>query len=138
MKMHDTFVALASGTPMWFVLSARGLPIGILGQFLSAGIALFENGGAWGLHAAVGGILAAPVAALLGGSLLVRRLRGFGWWAGLVAILYLTQASLAAGSQSTLLSLHLLNGAILLSASLILLAKVERRRARRPIVETAT
>lgn len=137
MKKHDTFVDLARGTPMWFTLSARGLPLGILGQFLSAGTALFQNGEVWGLHAAVGGVLLVPAAVVFGGSLLIQRLRGFGWWAGLVVILCLTQVALAAGSQAILLSLHPLNGALLLSASLILLTKVERRRAQPPNVENA-
>ena len=128
-ETHDTFADLSRGTPVWFTLSAKALPFGLLGQFLSAGMALFGNGVTWSLHATVGGALFLPVAALLGGSLLVRRLNGFGWWTGLTFILYLIQVALAVGSKPLQLSLHPFNGALLLTASLILLVKVERRRA---------
>ncbi|MDP3340829.1 DUF6220 domain-containing protein [Frigidibacter sp.] len=134
-KMHDTFTDLGRGTPVWFTLSARLLPLGLLAQFLSAGIALFRDGGMWGLHGAVGGALSLPVFALLGGALFLPRLRGFGWWAGLTALLYLAQIALAAGA-GPLLALHPLNGALLLTASLTLLAKVERRRAQPLALDT--
>lgn len=128
-KTHDTFTDLAAGTPMWFTLAARGLPIGILGQFLSAGTALFRDTELWGLHGAIGRTLAVPVFALAGGAIFLSRLRGFGWWAGLSLVLYLTQVALAAGAKPLPLSLHPFNAALLRTASLILLAKVERRRA---------
>ena len=125
-RTHDTFAVLACGTPGWFSISARLLPLGLLAQFLSAGITLFRDSGMWAPHGAVGGALSLPVIALVGGALLDRRLNGFGWWAGLTALLYLTQVALAAGAGPWL-ALHPLNGALLLSASLILLAEVERR-----------
>lgn len=128
-KMHDTFIDLERGTSGWFTWSARLLPIGLLAQFLSAGAALFQDGELWGVHAEVGGVLAIPALALIGGALSVPRLRGFGWWAGLVFLLYLVQVVLAAGSEPFPLSFHPFNGALLLTASLVLLAKVERRRA---------
>ncbi|MCG7624982.1 DUF6220 domain-containing protein [Epibacterium sp. Ofav1-8] len=81
------------------------------------------------MHAALGGALSFPALALDGGSLFLRRLNGFGWWGGLTFALYLTQIALAAGANPLPLSLHPFNGALLLTASLILLAKVERRRA---------
>jgi hypothetical protein len=128
-KMHDTFADLAAGTPWWFTLSARALPIGLFGQFLSAGTALFRDAEMWGLHGAVGGMLAIPALVLAVGAVCVGRLRGFGWWAGLTLALYVIQIALAAGANPLPLSLHPFNGALLLTASLILLAKVERRRA---------
>lgn len=128
-KTHDTFTDLPRGTPGWFTLSARLLPLGLLAQFLSAGTALFHDGALWGLHGAVGGALSLPVFALLGGALLLQRLNGFGWWAGLTTLLYLGQIALVA---APMLSLHPMNGALLLTASLVLLAKVERRRAQLP------
>lgn len=128
-KTHDTFADLGAGTPLWFTLAARALPIGILSQFLSAGSALFRDAELWGLHGAIGGALVIPVLALAGGAVAATRLRGFGWWAGLTLVLYLLQVALAAGGEPLPLSLHPLNAALLLSASLILLAKVERRRA---------
>jgi len=95
-KTHDTFADLPRGTPGWFTLSARLLPLGLLAQFLSAGTALFHDGALWGLHGAVGGALSLPVFALSGGALLLQRLNGFGWWAGLTTLLYLGQIALAA------------------------------------------
>lgn len=128
-KMHDTFTDLDAGTPVWFTLAARALPLGLFAQFLSAGTALFRDGEIWALHGAVGGALSLPVLALTAGALLLRRLRGFGWWAGLTLALYLTQVALAAGTQPLPLSFHPFNAALLLTASLVLLAKIERRRA---------
>ncbi|MCO5064359.1 MAG: DUF6220 domain-containing protein [Rhizobiaceae bacterium] len=130
MKMHDTFADLALGTPFWFTLSARILPIGLLGQFLSAGAALFRNANLWSLHTILGASLLISSIILLGGALLVRRLRGFAWWSGLVFVLYLAQIGLAAGTNPLMLSFHPFNGAMLLAGGLILLAKTERRRAR--------
>ena len=128
-RVHDTLPDLARGTPGSFVLAARALPVGVLGQFLVAGQALFRNAEVWGAHAALGIGLALPVVALLVGALLTPRLRGFAWWAGLVALLYAVQVALGAGGEALALSLHPFNGALLLVASLVLLVKVERRRA---------
>jgi hypothetical protein len=114
--------------PAPFVLAARALPLGLLAQFLTAGQALFRDGSLWGLHAALGVALALPVAGLLGGALLVRRLRGFAASACLIAGLYVTQVALGAADAALPLSLHPLNGALLLAASLLLLARVERGR----------
>lgn len=128
-KSHDTFADLSRGTPVWFTLSARVLPLGLLTQFLSAGSALFHDQTLWGLHGAVGGALSVPVLALLAGAVFIPQLRGFGWWAGLTCLLYVAQIGLASGGSPLLLSLHPMNGALLLASSLVLLAKVERRRA---------
>jgi succinate dehydrogenase/fumarate reductase cytochrome b subunit len=128
-RVHDTLGDLAQGTPASFVLAARALPLGLLGQFLVAGQALFRDAEVWGVHATLGIVLVLPVVALLGGALLTRRLRGFAWWTGLGALLYTAQVALAAGGEALPLSLHPFNGALLLVASLVLLAKVERRRA---------
>lgn len=125
-KTHDTFTGLVQGTPVWFTFAARALPIGLFAQFLSAGTALFRDQSLWGLHGAIGGAMSVPVLVLLAGALVIPRLRGFGWWAGLTCLLYLTQVPLAVGANP----LHPMNGALLLTSSLILLAKVERRRAR--------
>jgi len=128
-KTHDTFRDLHLGTPSWFTFCARLLPMGLLGQFLSAGIALFHNNHLWGFHAALGWFLLVPITMLFGGTIFVRWLRGFGWWAGLLFLLYLAQVALAASEMLLLLSLHPLNGAILLATSGVFLLKVERRRA---------
>lgn len=129
-KTHDTLVDLHAGTPLWFTALAWLLPAGLLGQFLTAGLGLFLDPALIGAHAAIGTALSLPLVALLAGSLLVRRLRGFAWWTGLATVLYSIQVALAAGGSAVPLSLHPANGALLLCASLVLAAKVERRRAR--------
>lgn len=128
-RVLDTLPDLAQGTPGTFVLAARALSLGLLGQFLVAGQALFRDVEVWSAHAALGIGLVLPVIALLGGVLLTRRLRCFAWWTGLVALLYAMQVALGAGGEALPLWLHPFNGALLLVASLVLLAKVERRRA---------
>lgn len=129
-KTHDTLTGLRLGTPLWFTAAAWLLPVGLFGQFASAGFGLFLDPDLLGLHRALGTALSLPVIGLAGGAILIRRLRGFGWWAGVVLALYLVQIALAAGAVPVLLSFHPANGALLLAASLVLLAKVERRRAR--------
>lgn len=125
---HDTFCRPGAGTPYWFILSARMFPLGLFGQFLSAGIGLFSNNEAMELHAVAGGLFALPALVLFGGSLAVSRLRGFAWWTGLIIALYLVQIALAAIKQPAALSAHPANGALLLTASIVLLAKIERRQ----------
>lgn len=127
--VHDTLTDLARGTPVWFTLSGRLLPAALLAQFLTAGLALFGETGDWTVHAGLGSAISLPVLCLAGGALAIPRLRGFGWWAGLAALLYLVQVALAAGEASRFLAFHPANGALLLSVSLVLLAKIERRRA---------
>jgi hypothetical protein len=58
----------------------------------------------------------------------VPRLRGFGWWAGVVAILYVLQLALASSGPGAL-AIHPFNAALLLAASLVFLSKVQRRRS---------
>lgn len=127
---HDTLTELRLGTPAWFTALAWLLPLGLLGQFSSAGLGLFLDPGLLGLHGALGMGLALPVLGLFAGAVLVRRLHGFGWWAAAALVLYLVQIALAAPGVPTLLALHPVNGALLLTASLVLLAKIERRRGR--------
>nr|WP_289852607.1 DUF6220 domain-containing protein [Mesorhizobium liriopis] len=94
-----------------------------------AGRALFA-GSDFAIHAMLGSLLALPVLTLFLGALLVKRLRGFRWWAGILTVLTLVQFAPAAGDSSPLLAYHPLNGALLLIASLVLLAKIEHRRVR--------
>jgi hypothetical protein len=137
-KTHDTFADLHLGTPGWFTVLAWLMPLGLFAQFASAGLGLFLNPDLIGLHASMGFTLSLPAAGLLAGALVVRRLRGFGWWAGLVVALYIAQVSLAATGAPLPLSLHPANAALLLTASLVLLAKVERRRAQHKSAYPAT
>lgn len=127
---HDTLHDLEHGTPALFIWSARTLPALLGAQFFLAGQALF-GGMSWDLHGLVGGIIGLPVLVLTGGALAFARLRGFSWWAGLTLILYLAQVVLAVADEGAL-ALHPFNGALLLTSALVLLAKVERRRAHHP------
>jgi len=124
---HDTLADLGHGTPTPFTAAAFTLPALLALQFLLAGQALFA-GLPWDLHGALGGVIAIPVLTLLCCSLIVRRLRGFGWWAGLIGLLYALQLALASFGPGAL-ALHPFNAALLLTASLIFLLKVERRRS---------
>ena len=78
-RSDDGLTDSPRGTPVWFTLAARALPLGILAQFLSAGVALFGDRLLWRAHGAVGGALLLPVLALLGGASAIPRLRGLGW-----------------------------------------------------------
>lgn len=130
---RDTDTALDLAPPRWFTALAWLLPAGIFAQFVSAGLGLFRDSGLLGLHAAMGFTLSLPVIGLLAGSLLVPRLRGFAWWAGAVLLAYSVQVVLAAGAGPLPMSFHPANGALLLTASLVLLARVERRHGRRQV-----
>lgn len=129
-KSRNTFAAAHAGTtPQWFVFLARLLPVGIFAQFLSAGFGLFLDPDLLGVHAGLGIALSLPAIGLAAGALLVPGLHAMRPWAGLVLLLYLVQVGLAAGAAPVPLALHPANGALLLGASLFLLARVERRRA---------
>src|SRR5690606_21220647 len=128
-KTHDTLIDLHRATPAWYRLLAWMVPLGIFGQFLTAGLGVFLDPELLGLHGGIGAALSVPIAGLVGASVTIRHLRGFGWWAGAVLALYAMQIGLAAGGAPVPLSLHPANGALLLTASLVLLAKVERRVA---------
>lgn len=123
--------------PRWYPLLAGVFLCGVLGQLLIAGGALFSNGELWKIHAIVGGALFFPASALLVATLYVPQLRTLRRWAGLTFFFYLVQVILAAGSTPLLLSVHPFNGALMLGASLALLAKVEylRRDQSKPTEE---
>lgn len=126
---HDTLADLGLGTPAPFTVAALSLPALLAFQFLLAGQALF-GGLSWDLHGALGGFIGIPVFTLVFYSLSMQRLRGFGWWAGVIGILYALQLALAASGAGAL-AIHPFNAALLLSASLIFLFKVFRRRSAR-------
>ncbi|WP_394199168.1 DUF6220 domain-containing protein [Litoreibacter albidus] len=124
---HDTFVALDRGTPALFVWSARLLPVALAGQFFLAGQSLFA-GLPWSLHGMLGGLAAVPILIMATMACAIGYLRGFAWWAFGGLALYGVQIALATGS-ATMLALHPFNASLLLTAALVLLAKIERRRA---------
>ncbi len=123
---HDTLADLGLGTPAPFIAAAYSLPALLALQFLLAGQALF-GGLSWDLHGALGGVIAIPVLTLFCYSLALQRLRGFGWWAGVLVILYGVQLALASFGPGAL-AIHPFNAALLLTASLVFMFKVERRR----------
>lgn len=125
----DTLADLGRGIPSLFIVMAFGLPPLIGVQFLVAGQALF-GGLPWGIHSGLGGIIGLDLFALFGYSLAVRRLGGFGWWAGVQTLLYGLQLTLASSGPAAL-AFHPFNAAVLLTASLIFLCKVQRRRTAR-------
>lgn len=125
---HDTLADLSAGTPRIFVFSAYALPLLLGGQFFLAGQALFGSL-SWELHGISGGIVGLPIVLLLGFAAFVPRLRGFGWWAALIFVLYGVQIALATGGPVTL-ALHPFNAALLLTSSLAMSSKVARRQAK--------
>lgn len=124
---HDTFVALERGTPALFVWSARLLPVALAGQFFIAGQSLFA-GLPWSIHGMVGGMAGVPIVIMAIMACAISYLRGFAWWACGALALYGVQIVLATG-DATMLALHPFNASLLLITALVLLAKIERRRA---------
>jgi Family of unknown function (DUF6220) len=76
-KLNDTLAELDLNASGWLSFAARLLPTGQLGQFVTAGGALFNDTGLERLHALFGGALSLPAAALLSGAFLVSRLQRF-------------------------------------------------------------
>lgn len=123
---HDTFTDLEDGTPNLFTAAAIALPIGLGGQFMLAGQALFGDS-SWDMHILLGGVIGLAVFMIFGYAVWLPRLRGFMWWASTIVALYLTQVALAAGGPTTLV-FHPFNAALLLVASVVMAFKVERRK----------
>lgn len=121
-------------TPFWYGQLARAVPVGILLQYLLAGLGLFHDGRFWSWHGGLGLLLLLPITAMALAAWLGRAARPLRWWAGLLVALYLVQVALIAVGKSSgsgvLQALHPFNGGLMLAVSLVLLAKVERNRAR--------
>jgi hypothetical protein len=125
---HDTFRRLDLGTPVFFTLTARFLPGLLAIQFLLVGQPL--SGNLLGdIHDLIDNVVAFQVLVIAGYALFVSRLRGFGWWACVIVLTYLAQFALPASGPVALV-FQTFNAALLLSASLVLLFKIERRRTR--------
>lgn len=128
-------------TPFWYGQAARAVSAGILLQYLLAGLGLFHDGWFWSWHGGLGLLLLLPITAMALAAWLGRATRPLRWWAGLLVVLYLGQvASIAIGKSSgsgVLQALHPFNGGLMLAVSLVLLAKVERNRARAVRAESA-
>jgi len=76
----------------------------------------------------LGGLAAVPTLIMATMACAIGYLRGFAWWACGALAFYGGQIALATGS-ATMLALHPFNASLLLTAALVLLAKIERRRA---------
>lgn len=120
--------------PLWYLHAARAVPVGILGQYLLAGLALFQDGAFWAGHGGLGTLLSLPIAAMALASWFGKAARPLRWWAGLLAGLYVLQIVLIVTGQTIgsglLQALHPFNGGVMLVVALVLVAKVERSRAR--------
>lgn len=116
--------------PRWFALSAAVVPIGILGQFLLAGMSLFVDAANWSLHGALGSLLVLPIGVVAVAPLFRRQVRALRHWGGALGILYLLQIALIVSAESfgsgLLQALHVFNAGLLLVAALVVVAKVER------------
>ena len=120
--------------PFWYLQAARSVPAGILAQYLLAGLALFQDGVFWAWHGGLGMLLSVPISAMALAAWLLAQTRPLRWWAGLLAGLYVTQIVLIVSGQNLesglLQALHPFNGGLMLVAALVIVAKVERNRAR--------
>ncbi|MCJ8052157.1 DUF6220 domain-containing protein [Shinella curvata] len=124
--------------PLWYRLTVRTVPAGILVQYLLAGLGLFYDGLFLDWHGGLGMLLFLPITALVLASWFGGQMHPLRWWAGLLAMLHAVQVALITVGQSSgsgiLQALHPFNGGLMLAASLVLLAKVERNRA--PMAKT--
>lgn len=120
--------------PFWYLQAARAVPAGILAQYLLAGLALFYDGLFWGWHGGLGMLLLLPIGAMAVAAWVGSPMRPLRWWAGLLAVLYVLQIVLIVTGQNLgsglLQALHPFNGGLMLVTSLVIVAKVERNRAR--------
>ncbi len=119
--------------PPWFLHAARSVPAGILAQYLLAGLALFQDGMFWAWHGGLGGLIVVPIAAMVVAAWVGEQTRPLRWWASLLVLLYGLQIVLIVAGQNLgsglLQALHPFNGGLMLVASLVIVAKVERNRA---------
>lgn len=120
----------AKRAPRWFALAAWSIPPGILAQFLLAGLSLFHDAAIWQWHMALGFLILIPTASVLAGALTSQSVRPLRWWAMALAALYGLQIVWIVAGQSTgsgiLQGLHAFNAGLLLTAALVIVAKIER------------
>lgn len=87
----------------------------------------------WGMHAMAGFLLLLPIAIVSLTPLALAKVRPLRWWGGILGALYIMQVAWIVAGQSTgsglLQAMHVLNGGLLLAASLVIVAKLEKNRA---------
>lgn len=115
-----------TAVPGWVIWTAWVVMIGLLGQFLLAGLALFTVFAGWGAHRALGVALLLPILAVLVTSFWTQAARPLRWWGLVLAGFYLVQVTLAAVALEGLKALHVFNAPLVLLAAMALLVKIER------------
>lgn len=115
----------AKQVPGWVIWTAWVAVIGLLGQFLLAGLALFTGLADWGAHRALGVALLFPILTLVATSFWTPAARPLRWWGSVLAGLYLLQVMLATAELEGLKALHVLNAPLVLLAAVVLLVKIE-------------
>lgn len=114
-----------------FTLTALLLPPLILAQFFLAGLALFHDGEAWGVHGMLGSLIGLPVLILAGLPWLSPDLRPLRWWGLALFLVYLVHillAGAAANDMTFVAALHPPNALSLIALNLVLLLKIGRFR----------
>ncbi|MGI6852182.1 DUF6220 domain-containing protein [Mesorhizobium sp. 1B3] len=112
--------------PRWFVLSAATVPLGILGQFMLAGLSLSVDLRFQGMHDTLGFLLAVPIGVVATAPFLRNEVKALRHWTGLLGILYLLQIVLAAAGSGLAQAVHVLNAGLLLVVAPVVVAKIAR------------
>jgi hypothetical protein len=120
--------------PRWLVFAACLVPLGILGQFLLAGLSLFRDSSYWEFHAILGSLLAIPIAVVALTPRFKREVRPLRHWAGMLGALYVLQVALIITSEeldsNLLQAAHVFNAGLLLVAGAVIVAKIEHSHRR--------
>jgi hypothetical protein len=136
-------VTASAPLPRRAALAALALPIlvlaAILGQFLLAGLAVFEFPTLWGLHRCVGLGVALLALVMLAASFKVRALAASQAWIAALVVLYAVQIILIWLTKEHALALaqalHPFNGSLILVVAVIIVGRVASHgaaQARRP------
>jgi len=116
--------------PRLVAYAARSIPVSIFVQFLLAGLSLFENAALWEWHSMLGFLMMVPIGIVVVAAFRSVSVRPLRWWAMTLAILYVLQFVFIIAGQNTgsgiLKALHPFNGCLLLTAALVIVAKIER------------
>ncbi|MFD2263986.1 DUF6220 domain-containing protein [Lacibacterium aquatile] len=111
-------------------LLAWSVPLLLLGQFLTVGLATFHDAALWGAHIALGSTIGLPVLILAILPWLMPQARPVRWWTLALLTIFLIQIGLAGAAESglTLLAaLHPVNAIVLMGTAVIVAMKLYRR-----------
>lgn len=116
--------------PGWFVLAARLVPVGIVGQFLLAGLSLFVDAEIWGVHGMLGTALVFAIGVTAIAPFARSDIRPLRHWGAALGFLYILQIAFIATAENfssgLLQALHVFNAGLLLVAASVIVAKIER------------